>query len=446
MNRHKGTLSLTIGFTLVAAFIVTTLVLYAVPETHWLKTTVFEPFLLLPLMTCIFLVLTSYAVTFFIMKSYLLSGAPILLYFGAGILTLGTGSLASSWFMAPYGPNVSITILNVSVLATAMFHMAGIIMRLLERRAEPDLSRRRLLLVMCWGSVLVSVALLSLAAVRGLTPTFFVPGTGPTLIRQATLMATLLLLVLSFACMMVFYFETKIRTLCWYALALGFLLVGIGSIYLDNSVGSILGWLGRLSQYFAGVYFVVASVSALNAARKNGILLTETLSDAFQRSERRVSAILESMTDCHYELDRNLLFTRINDKALAFFKKNRKDLIGHSIAEVFNLSIDNLIPRFTKVMNERVGVHFEFESELEPGKWVEVHSYPVENGISVYFRDISEHKQKENEIRHLASFPGLNPNPVIEADLQGNICYLNTAAENVLSPRPLSLNSWMIGF
>ncbi|MCK7513936.1 MAG: PAS domain S-box protein [Desulfobacterales bacterium] len=46
--------------------------------------------------------------------------------------------------------------------------------------------------------------------------------------------------------------------------------------------------------------------------------------------------------------------------------------------------------------------------------------------------DITEHKKAEAKIEHLASFPELNPNPVIETDLKGQIIYCNTATTKML--------------
>ena len=42
--------------------------------------------------------------------------------------------------------------------------------------------------------------------------------------------------------------------------------------------------------------------------------------------------------------------------------------------------------------------------------------------------DITERKKNETQISHLASFPELNPNPVIEMDLSENVIYTNQAA------------------
>jgi PAS domain S-box-containing protein len=46
--------------------------------------------------------------------------------------------------------------------------------------------------------------------------------------------------------------------------------------------------------------------------------------------------------------------------------------------------------------------------------------------------DITEHKKWERQVEHLSSFPELNPNPVIETDLKGEIIYCNNATRKML--------------
>ena len=48
-------------------------------------------------------------------------------------------------------------------------------------------------------------------------------------------------------------------------------------------------------------------------------------------------------------------------------------------------------------------------------------------------RDISERKLAESEIRHLSSFPQLNPNPILEVKRDGKLNYANQAAFDLLS-------------
>jgi len=53
-------------------------------------------------------------------------------------------------------------------------------------------------------------------------------------------------------------------------------------------------------------------------------------------------------------------------------------------------------------------------------------------GIVVIMVDISERKKAEEKIEHLASFPQLNPHPVIETDLKGQVIFCNAATLRIL--------------
>ena len=53
-------------------------------------------------------------------------------------------------------------------------------------------------------------------------------------------------------------------------------------------------------------------------------------------------------------------------------------------------------------------------------------------GAVVVLQDITSGKSAETEIRWLASFPELNPNPVIELDARGTVTFANPAAKKVL--------------
>jgi len=58
--------------------------------------------------------------------------------------------------------------------------------------------------------------------------------------------------------------------------------------------------------------------------------------------------------------------------------------------------------------------------------------------IHTTIMDVTEHKKAEARIEHLASFPELNPNPVIETDLQGRILYCNAATTKMLKKLKIS--------
>jgi PAS domain S-box-containing protein len=53
-------------------------------------------------------------------------------------------------------------------------------------------------------------------------------------------------------------------------------------------------------------------------------------------------------------------------------------------------------------------------------------------GVVITYIDVTERKSMEEESKHLASFPHLNPNPVLEVEPSGEIIFCNPAAERIL--------------
>ena len=70
-------------------------------------------------------------------------------------------------------------------------------------------------------------------------------------------------------------------------------------------------------------------------------------------------------------------------------------------------------------------------------RWILARTYPVRNDGGEMYRitgiaeDITERMLAEEKVAHVASFPELNPNPVIEVDYAGNVTYSNPSADRI---------------
>jgi PAS domain S-box-containing protein len=121
-----------------------------------------------------------------------------------------------------------------------------------------------------------------------------------------------------------------------------------------------------------------------------------------EEARRRVTDILESITDSYFALDRDWRFTDVNRAAeAAIFGRPKDNLIGKVFWKEYPEAINSHFHMmYRQVMEERKPAHFEGASKIVD-KWFEVHTYPCENGICVYLRDITERKRAEQERERL---------------------------------------------
>jgi two-component system, cell cycle sensor histidine kinase and response regulator CckA len=118
---------------------------------------------------------------------------------------------------------------------------------------------------------------------------------------------------------------------------------------------------------------------------------------ALQDSARTLTNFLENTTDGFFAVDSEWKLTYLNAQAEALFGCKRNELLGGVLWEQFPELIGSVFQtNYEKVMAEQVPM--EFEASDSSGKtWFEVHAYPSNDGVSVFFRDISERKKSETE-------------------------------------------------
>ncbi|MGI9086596.1 MAG: ATP-binding response regulator [Chthoniobacterales bacterium] len=119
---------------------------------------------------------------------------------------------------------------------------------------------------------------------------------------------------------------------------------------------------------------------------------------ALQESARSMTNILENTIDGFFAVDEDWRFTYLNREAAIVLKRTRENLYGANLWEKFpHLNGTVFETNYRRVMAEQTTIEFE-ATEGNGRHWWEVHAYPsVGGGISVFFRDITDRKQAENE-------------------------------------------------
>lgn len=165
---------------------------------------------------------------------------------------------------------------------------------------------------------------------------------------------------------------------------------------------------------------------------RNRLALEEGRRIEAEAARERIASILESITDGFFALDRRWRFTYVNSQAERLLQRSREDLIGRNLWEEFPLAKGSIFERQYQAAVARQRT-VAFETFYPPlGIWVEVRAYPSRDGLSVYFRDISQRKEAGRERDRFAAILEATPDFVGMADPEGHNFYLNAAARAML--------------
>ncbi len=128
------------------------------------------------------------------------------------------------------------------------------------------------------------------------------------------------------------------------------------------------------------------------------------------------NAILESIGDAFFRVDNNWIVNYWNKEAEKELMVRRNEIVGKNLWKVFYTSVGSkLYKKYHQSIQTKKRVVFEdFYPDLS--KWFEIRAYPSEQGLSVYFKDITAQKLsqiqlKESEKRYSELFR-LNPLPI----------------------------------
>ncbi|MEH2445809.1 MAG: PAS domain S-box protein [Nostoc sp.] len=153
---------------------------------------------------------------------------------------------------------------------------------------------------------------------------------------------------------------------------------------------------------------------------------------ALQQANQRNTRTLENMSDAFVTLDRDWRIIYQNAEAERINGKLRTEVIGKSHWEEWPASVGTNVERqYRRAMAEQIPVHFEHHYYY-PSKydvWLEIHVYPCEDGLNIFFRDISDRKQAQKAVQasdeRLKSFVKANIVGILFGDVNGGITEAN---------------------
>jgi signal transduction histidine kinase len=177
---------------------------------------------------------------------------------------------------------------------------------------------------------------------------------------------------------------------------------GLGPGLFAAVVGTLLGnaFLPPTTPFTArvtattGVLVVAVLVAWLGHTLRRARRTAQASAREARQLATRLTSVLESTTDGVLALDRDWRITYLNRRAAARVAGGR-DLVGQTFWASFPDSVGTPFDHeYRRAMRDRVPVEFEaFYGPL--AGWFDVHAYPADGGLVVFFREVTERRRAE---------------------------------------------------
>ena len=143
------------------------------------------------------------------------------------------------------------------------------------------------------------------------------------------------------------------------------------------------------------------------------------------------SRILERISDAFLILDTAWRVVYLNEKAAQTLGRRREDLLGRDLWAELPEGVGGVFYQaYHRALAEQTPLHIE-EYAPTRGRWFENHVYPSPDGLSIFFRDVTERQEtkrklEESEQRYRSLFEH-NPDAVYAFDRDGRFLAANPA-------------------
>ncbi|MCC9137483.1 PAS domain S-box protein [Pontibacter silvestris] len=158
-----------------------------------------------------------------------------------------------------------------------------------------------------------------------------------------------------------------------------------------------------------------------------------------KQQAKKLNTVFESITDAFFTLDKNWNFTYINCEFDRLLHTNRNELIGVSIWEVFPEEVNQTFFRnYHYALASGKVVHFE-ACFKRSNLWLDVKAIPSEEGLSVFFSNITAKVKSKQELEMLSVVASKTHTGVIIADASGRVEWVNSSFSRIteLSPQEI---------
>ncbi len=161
----------------------------------------------------------------------------------------------------------------------------------------------------------------------------------------------------------------------------------------------------------------------------------ERLIQKEKESSSRIIDILETINDGFVSIDHHWNYTYMNSKGGEYLNRDPKTIVGNNIWSEFNLKQDSLFRETCEsaVSGKTIKLFSEYVNEFK--KWLDFKIYPAQEGLNIFFRDITEQKQAEISLKTSE----MRFRNLFESTPDGIIYYDENGVEELFNPSALQI-------
>jgi PAS domain S-box-containing protein len=164
---------------------------------------------------------------------------------------------------------------------------------------------------------------------------------------------------------------------------------------------------------------------------RTDITLRKQAEQKLLSEQKRETALVQAFEDGFFSLDAQWCFTSVNHVFERIIRHNQDSVLGKTFWSLFPKLIGSpLQEEFLAAMESGQERRFETYYPLT-GQWFYVNIHPHDKELLVYFRDVSERKQYEQQINKLSLVAQHTTNVVIITDAEGHIEWVNQAFSQI---------------
>jgi PAS domain S-box-containing protein len=153
---------------------------------------------------------------------------------------------------------------------------------------------------------------------------------------------------------------------------------------------------GELSAIHKDGRTIILAVEAVKLSENRFLGFVKDITES-KKQKLLLTNTFERITDAFVALDTNWCFTYINKKAAEIYNRNVEEMIGKNIWTEYPEAINKPFFKACHRSVEEQKYIFIEEYDAPSSSWFENQIYPSTDGLSIFFRDISE-KKKSDEL------------------------------------------------